>query len=87
MGMYDGKQASKLPTDLNSPDLLDSLKEGELIHPRDVLKLYKRSKALQVVFTIELQERLKKDQRYHNVVVQSCHPGKPHGSSTSIMGC
>jgi len=84
MGMYNGSQASKTPTDLNSSDMLDSLNEGDLIRSLDVLKLYSRTKALQVVFTIELLERLKQDQRYREVVVQSCHPGKPHASSTSL---
>lgn len=77
-GMYKGSQANKSPTSLNSPDLLDAFKDGELLPAGHMFKLYQRSKALQVVFTIELQERLQRDPRYRDAVVQCCHPGKPH---------
>jgi len=75
IGMYKGSQASNTPTTLSSSDLLDAFEEGELLPFGHTVKLYARSKALQVVFTIELQERLKGDQRYQDVIVQTCHPG------------
>ena len=73
-GMYNGRQSR--PTSLNSPDLLGQFKEGDELPLDTLLGLYGRSKALQVVFTVELQERLRKDEQYRDVVVQVCHPGK-----------
>jgi len=76
VAMYSAALSSKAPTTLNSPDLLHKFSEGDAIPPNILTALYQRSKALQVIFTIELQERLRRDGRYRDVVVQCCHPGK-----------
>ena len=73
--IYSGEQSCANPPNLNSSDLLDEYADEAELPLATLFKLYKRTKALQVVFTMELLERLQKDEQYRNVVVQACHPG------------
>jgi len=72
-GIYNSTKLD--PTDVGSTDILTKFKEGEDLPLGLVLQLYNRSKASQVVFTKELQERLAASQKWNQVVVQACHPG------------
>lgn len=63
------------PKDLNSTTLLDKYREGDHIPFRAMMELYAKSKAMQVVFTMELQKRLAETEKWRDVVVQACHPG------------
>lgn len=74
-GMYFGQQSFAHPSDLNSTDLYKDTPEGTEVPLAVFFAAYRRSKALQVVFTMELQERIKSDPRYPDVVLHSCHPG------------
>jgi len=73
-GMYDSTKLD--PADVGSADILAKYKEGEHLPIGVVLQLYYRSKASQVIFTEELQERLAASQKWNQVVVQVAHPGK-----------
>ncbi|KAG8900634.1 hypothetical protein FRB99_005838 [Tulasnella sp. 403] len=67
--------SSLTPGTLSSPDLLEKLDEGESIPLSTLLALYGRSKAMQVIWTKELQQRLARSAQWNKVVVQACHPG------------
>ncbi|KAG8897970.1 Retinol dehydrogenase 12 [Tulasnella sp. 403] len=63
------------PTKLSSPDILGSLKEGEVFEFETLMKIYGRSKGLQTLWTRELQEKLDNTEAWEGIVVSSCHPG------------
>jgi NAD(P)-dependent dehydrogenase (short-subunit alcohol dehydrogenase family) len=76
IGMYGAEFTDPLPATLNSADLLDQYEHDTKLPFPVAFALYRRTKALQVIFTIELHERIRKDSRYKDVTVQCCHPGK-----------
>lgn len=63
------------PSDPNSSDLLGKIDEGAEMPAASNVMLYARSKAMQAVWTRELQQRLTASESQREIVVQSCHPG------------
>lgn len=49
---------------------------GRKISFLDMMRLYRRSKAAQVVWTMALQRRLAKREGWKGITVHSCHPGE-----------
>ncbi|KAG8935807.1 hypothetical protein FRC02_006357 [Tulasnella sp. 418] len=60
---------------LNSPDIVGKVEIGQPLNFIDAMRTYARSKAMQLVFTIELQRRLEISGTWRNVTVNCCHPG------------
>lgn len=64
------------PSTLNSRDIIGKEKEGDLGRIDKMFMIYGRAKALQVLWSDMLQERLAKTEAWKDVVVQSYHPGE-----------
>lgn len=61
----------------DASDILEKYQLGTTLPMPVMLQAYQRTKAAQAIWTMVLQRRLSRDERWKNVVVQSCHPGKP----------
>ena len=79
-GHYSADPKFLDPHDLDSHALLTGklkFREGEDLPPSSSLDLYTKSKALQVIFGRQLQQRLAASSIYakKNIIINSCHPG------------
>ncbi|KAG9084950.1 hypothetical protein FRC06_003795, partial [Ceratobasidium sp. 370] len=80
---------------VDASDLMQKYPIGEQLPYHDIVEAYSRTKAAQAVWTMVLQRRLDQDERWKDIVVQSCHPGyiktpiwtqpEGHGSSPATM--
>ncbi|KAG8893740.1 hypothetical protein FRB99_001724 [Tulasnella sp. 403] len=61
--------------DMNSSDMLGKIEEGGALDWNTMLLLYSKTKAMQIIYTRELQEKLSRSSRFSGIVVESCHPG------------
>ncbi|KAG8891451.1 hypothetical protein FRB99_003585, partial [Tulasnella sp. 403] len=63
------------PDDMNASDLLGGTEEGGALDWKVTFELYSRTKAMQVIWARELQDRLSRSSQLNGIMVQSCHPG------------
>lgn len=63
------------PGNGNSNDLLDKYQEGQSLFGLTAFQIYARSKASQAIFTMELQRRLARSDKYKGIFVAAAHPG------------
>ncbi|KAF8757833.1 Enoyl-(Acyl carrier protein) reductase [Rhizoctonia solani] len=63
-------------------DALFDNKAGAKLSFIDMMRLYNRSKAAQVVWSMALQRRLSATEGWKGITVHSCHPGRTFGIST-----
>ncbi|KAF8598934.1 NAD(P)-binding protein [Ceratobasidium sp. AG-I] len=67
-----------VPLDEHTTDASDILEEypmGAQLPMPVMVQAYQRTKAAQAIWSMVLQRRLSKDERWKKIVVQSCHPG------------
>ncbi|KAG8895320.1 hypothetical protein FRB99_000636, partial [Tulasnella sp. 403] len=73
VGMNDSPPLK--PDDMNASDILNGIEEGGALEVEATLALYSRTKAMQVIWTRELQDRLSRTSQLSGIMVQTCHPG------------
>ncbi|KAG8693800.1 hypothetical protein FRC08_008878 [Ceratobasidium sp. 394] len=75
VGSYDSDPLDVFNTDGSDILVKYESKVGTSIPFADMMQLYARSKAAQVVWTMALQRYLSQVERWKNITVHSCHPG------------
>lgn len=76
VGFYFSVPLDEHTTDAS--DILEAYPVGTQLPMPVMLQTYQRTKAAQAIWTMVLQRRLSQDERWKNIVVQSCHPGMCH---------